>query len=50
VKSGGRVTALSFSDGSELGSFLVTYGKTSAKKKAGQKDHETLVLSDFQPN
>jgi hypothetical protein len=38
VPSGGRVTAISFSDGSELGTFLVTITRTS------------LVLSDFQRN
>jgi hypothetical protein len=38
VANGGRVTALSFSDGSELGTFLVTTTRTS------------LVLSDFQPS
>jgi hypothetical protein len=51
VASGGRVTATSFSDGSELGTFLVTYGKISEKhrKERGRKN-ETLVLSDFQPS
>ena len=44
VVSGGRVTAFSFSDGSELGTFLVTYGRQN-------HDHRhALVLSDFQPN
>jgi hypothetical protein len=38
VASGGRVTATSFSDGSELGTFLVTITKRS------------LILSDFQPS
>jgi len=43
VVNGGRVTALSFSDGSELGTFLVTSGRDSDHRQA-------LVLSDFQPN
>ena len=44
VANGGRVTAFSFSDGSELGTFLVTYGSQN-------HDHRhSLVLSDFQPN
>jgi hypothetical protein len=38
VANGGRVPVTSFSDGSELGTFLVTITKTS------------LILSDFQPN
>ena len=44
VVNGGRVTALSYSDGSELGTFLVTYGRQN------HDHHHALVLSDFQPN
>lgn len=47
VVNGGRVTAFSFSDGSELGTFLVTYGRDRGQNH----DHRSvLVLSDFQPN
>ena len=44
VASSGRVTAFSFSDGSELGTFLVTYGRQNHDRR------HALVLSDFQPN
>ena len=47
VASGERVTALSFFDGSELGTFLVTYGGDCGQNQDGC---HALVLSDFQPN